>query len=50
MLRSGPQWKSSLDEIFVKINGRAHFLWRAVNHEGEMLESVVTKTRDGKAR
>ncbi|MEQ1539158.1 MAG: DDE-type integrase/transposase/recombinase, partial [Sphingorhabdus sp.] len=26
-----------------------HYLWRAVNQEGEILESYVTKTRDKKA-
>ena len=35
-----------LDEMFVKINGVKHYLWRAVDHEGEVLESFVTKTRD----
>ncbi len=30
----------------MKINGVTHYLWRAVAHEGEVLESVVTKTRD----
>jgi putative transposase len=35
-----------LDEMFVKINGERHYLWRAVDHEGEVLESYVTKTRD----
>ena len=35
-----------LDEMFVKINGAKHYLWRAVDHEGEVLESYVTKTRD----
>ena len=34
------------DEMFVKINGEMHYLWRAVDHEGEVLESFVTKTRD----
>jgi len=34
------------DEMFVKINGKWHYLWRAVDHEGEVLESYVTKTRD----
>ena len=34
------------DEMFVKINGVKHYLWRAVDHEGEVLESFVTKTRD----
>jgi putative transposase len=35
-----------LDEVFVKINGVKHYLWRAVDHEGEVLESFVTKRRD----
>jgi putative transposase len=35
-----------LDEVFVKINGVQHYLWRAVDHEGEVLESFVSKTRD----
>jgi len=38
-----------MDEVFVKINGERHYLWRAVGHEGEVLESFVTKTRDKKA-
>lgn len=38
-----------MDEMFVKINGERHYLWRAVDHEGEVLESFVTKTRDKKA-
>lgn len=42
-------WKWHLDEIFVKINGERHYLWRAVDHEGEVLESFVTKSRDKKA-
>jgi putative transposase len=33
----------------VKINGERHYLWRAVDHEGEVLESFVTKKRDKKA-
>ena len=32
--------------MYVKINGEMHYLWRAVDHEGEILESFVTKTRD----
>ncbi len=43
------RWQWHLDEIFVKINGERHYLWRAVDHEGEVLESLVTKTRDKKA-
>lgn len=30
----------------MKINGETHYLWRAVDHEGEILESHVTKTQD----
>jgi putative transposase len=40
------QWRWHLDEVFVKINGERHYLWRAVDHEGEVLESYVTKKRD----
>jgi putative transposase len=43
------KWRWHLDEVFVKINGERHYLWRAVDHEGEILESFVTKTRDKKA-
>ena len=43
------RWRWPLDEIFVKINGEMHFLWRAVDHEGEVLESFTTKTRDKKS-
>jgi putative transposase len=43
------QWCWHLDEVFVRINGELHYLWRAVDHEGEVLESFVTKKRDRKA-
>jgi len=42
-------WQWHLDEVFVKINGEMHYLWRAVDHEGEVLESYATKRRDRKA-
>jgi putative transposase len=45
-MRGFRQWRWHLDEVFVKINGETHYLWRAVDHEGEILESYVTKTRD----
>jgi len=45
--RFGPMFAS--DEVFVKINGETHYLWRAIDHEGEVLESYVTKRRDRKA-
>jgi putative transposase len=37
-----------MDKVFAKINGEAHYLWRAVDHEGEVLESFLTKRRDSK--
>ena len=47
--RSFSSWRWHLDEVFVRINGETHYLWRAVDHEGEVLESFVTKRRDRKA-
>lgn len=38
-----------LDEVFVKINGERFYLWRAVDHEGEVLECYVSKNRDKRA-
>ena len=40
------QWRWHLDEMYVKLNGEMVYLWRAVDHEGEILESYVTKKRD----
>ncbi|MEY8120304.1 IS6 family transposase [Falsihalocynthiibacter sp. BN13B15] len=48
-MRCYSNWQWHLDEVFVKINGELHYLWRAVDHEGEVLESYVTKRRDHKA-
>lgn len=48
-MQAHSNWQWHLDEIFVKINGERHYLWRAVDHEGELLESYVTKRRDRKA-
>ena len=36
--RSYSNWHWHLDKVFVKINGETHYLWRAVDHEGEVLE------------
>jgi putative transposase len=38
-----------LDEVFVKINGERHYLWRTVDHEDEALERYITKKRDKRA-
>ena len=43
------QWRWHLDEVFVRINGEMHYLWRAVDHEGEGLEVFATKRRDRRA-
>ena len=48
-LRSFTHWQRHLDEVFVKINGETRYLWRAVDHEGEVLEAFVSKRRDRKA-
>src|SRR5471030_2116689 len=45
-MRGFTQWRWHLDEVYVKINGEMHYLWRAVDHEGEVLEALATKTRD----
>ncbi len=45
-MRAHTHWQWHLDEVYVKINGQTRYLWRAVDHEGEVLESFVTKTRD----
>ncbi|MDH3235799.1 MAG: IS6 family transposase [Alphaproteobacteria bacterium] len=43
------RWRWHLDEVFVRINGETHYLWRAVDHEGEVLEVFATKRRDRRA-
>ena len=45
-MRGCPQSRWHLDEVFVKVNGKLCYLWRAVDHEGEVLEAVATMKRD----
>jgi putative transposase len=45
-IRGFHHWRWHLDEVFVRINGEHRCLWRAVDHDGEILESFVTKKRD----
>ena len=45
-MRAYTHWRWQLDEVYVKINGEMHYLWRAVDREGEVLESFASKTRD----
>ena len=47
--RSYSPWRWHLDEVFVRINGETHYLWRAVDHEGEVLEVFATKHRGRRA-
>ena len=47
---SNSLWRWHLDEVFVRINGETHYLWRAVDHEGEVLEVLATKRRDHRLR
>ncbi len=46
---SHSNWRWHIDEVFVKVKGERHYLWRAVNHEGTVLDAVVTKKRDQKS-
>ena len=43
--RNYSNWRWHLDEMYVKINGEWFLLWRAVDHEGEVLEAFVSKKR-----
>src|SRR6266699_1620809 len=45
--RCRPRWH--LDEMVVRIAGRHMYLWRAVDHEGEVLEILVQRRRDRSA-
>ena len=35
--------------VFVKINGKQHYLWRAVDHDGEVIDVLLQTRRDGTA-
>jgi hypothetical protein len=37
-MRAFTHWRWHLDEVYVKIGGEMHYLWRAVDHESEVLE------------
>jgi putative transposase len=38
-----------IDEVFVKIDGKRHYLWRAVDQDGEVVDVFLQRRRDGKA-
>ena len=42
-------WRWHVDEVFVKINGELHYLWRAVDQDGDVLDILVQSRRDKKA-
>jgi putative transposase len=47
--RPRPSDRWHLDEMVVRIAGRRMYLWRAVDHEGEILEVLVQRRRDRRA-
>lgn len=38
-----------LDEVFIKINGKQHYLWRAVDQDGEVVDVYLQKRLDANA-
>jgi len=38
-----------IDEVFIKINGKQHYLWRAVDQDGEVVDVYLQAGRDGAA-
>lgn len=38
-----------IDEVFVKVNGKQHYLWRAVDQDGEVVDVFLQCKRDGAA-
>jgi putative transposase len=47
--RGQPGDKWHIDEVFIKINGKTHYLWRAVDQEGIVLDILVTRRRNKEA-
>ena len=45
-MRGFRHWRWHMDEMYVRMNGVMVYLWRAVDHDGEILERFVTKKRD----
>jgi putative transposase len=45
--RPGDTWH--LDEVYIKIAGKTHYLWRAVDQHGNVLDILVTSRRDTRA-
>ena len=47
--RPQPADKWHLDEVYLKINGRTHYLWRAVDQQGVVLDILVQSRRNKQA-
>jgi putative transposase len=45
--RPGDKWH--LDEVFIKIGGKTHYVWRAVDQDGNVLDILITSRRDTRA-
>src|SRR5207237_6389440 len=45
--RPGDRWH--LDEVFLKIQGKLQYLWRAVDQDGEVLDILVQSRRNKRA-
>jgi putative transposase len=46
-LRPGDKW--FMDEVFIRIRGKLHYLWRAVDQDGNVLDILVQSRRNAKA-
>ena len=46
--RPGDKWH--LDEVFIRINGTIHYLWRAVDQHGNVLDMLVQPRRNAQGR
>jgi len=47
--RPQPGDKWFMDEVFIRIRGKAHYLWRAVDQDGHVLDILVQSRRNTKA-
>ena len=45
--RPGDRWH--LDEMVVRLAGKRMYFWRAVDHEGEVLDMLIRRRRDSRA-
>src|SRR5258708_166484 len=45
--KTGDKW--DMDEVYLKINGKTHYLWRAVDQDGHVLDILVQSRRNKKA-